>query len=199
MKKKIMDLRIFDGEGTPDDVNNPGGGTGSDKDGKGGNGSRTNVGYSFEQAEEIANARANKAERAALASFFRQQGLNEAEITEAIKDYKQKKMESQPDVDSITKERDDALKELEDMKHEKLLAGKGVKAEDMDYVLFKVCKMIDEKTDFAKAAEKFLKENPKYVGGMTYKVSTGTSNSDKGSGGSNNSIINDAIRNGARK
>ena len=40
--------------------------------------------YSYAQAEEIANARADRAEKAALASYFKQQGMSEAEITAAI-------------------------------------------------------------------------------------------------------------------
>lgn len=85
------------------------------------------------------------------------------------------------------------------MKHEKLLTEKGVKADDLDYVLYKVGKLVDEKTDFAKAAAQFLRENPRYAGGSTYRVSSGTSNDNQGSGGSSNSTINDAIRNIARK
>ena len=191
MRKKIMDLKIFDeGDGTGN-----GGASGNSSGGS----SSNPAGYSYEQAEEIANARAEKAAKEARESLFKQLGIGENEVAEAVSDYKQKKAGSTPDVDTITKERDEALKELENMKNEKLLSGKGVRADDMDYVMFKVGKLVDEKTDFAKAAEKFLKENPKYAGGTVYRVSTGASNSDKGSGGSSNSTINDAIRNGARK
>lgn len=190
MKKRIMDLRIFDeGEGTGN----------SGTQGNNGGTSSNATGYSYEQAEEIANARAQKAAKEARESIFKQLGISENEVSEAVSDYKQKKAGSQPDVETITKERDEALKKLENMEHEKLLTNKGVRADDMDYVLFKVGKLVDEKTDFAKAAEKFLKENPRYAGGTVYRVSTGPSNSDKGSGGSSNSTINDAIRNGARK
>ena len=45
------------------------------------------------------------------------------------------------------------------MKNEKVLTSKGVKADDLDYVMFKVSKLVDDKTDFEKAADKFLKEN----------------------------------------
>ena len=86
MKNKLMNLHIFDGEGTGGD-----GGTGN-PNGNGGTGSsgqNGNTGYTFEQAEEIANSRAQKAERAALASFYRQQGLSEEQITTAIADFKE--------------------------------------------------------------------------------------------------------------
>lgn len=198
MKRKMMNLRVFDEDPGMSELGDEGQ-PGDSKGSKGGNGGRASAGYSFEQAEEIANARASKAERAALASFFRQQGLKEDEITEAIKDYKQKKAGSQPDVQAITQERDAALKELENMKHEKMLTEKGVKADDLDYVLYKVGKLVDEKTDFTKAAAQFLRENPRYAGGSAYRVSSGTSNDNQGSGGSSNSTINDAIRNIARK
>lgn len=187
MKKRTMDLTIFD-EGNA--------GTDGGQTGQSGTGGGTN-GYTYEQTEEIANARASKAEKKAIENFYKQHGVSSDEILDAIKDYKQKKAGGSPDIDALTKERDDALKELENMKREKLLSGKGVRADDMDYVMFKVNKMIDDKTDFQQATEKFLKENPRFTGPV-YRVSTGTSNSDEGSGGGN-STINDAIRNIARK
>ncbi len=51
------------------------------------------------------------------------------------------------------------------------MSGKGVKTDDLDYVTFKVSKMVNDKTTFEKAAEKYLKENPKYTGSGTYRVS----------------------------
>ena len=104
----------------------------------------------------------------------------------------------QPDVEALTQERDAAQKELLQLKNEKVLTAKGVKADDLDYVLFKVSKLVDDKTDFAKAAERFLKENPRYTGAGTYRVSTSTGE-DNQSGGSRNSSINDAIRAAARR
>ena len=104
----------------------------------------------------------------------------------------------QPDVEALTQERDAAQKELLQLKNEKVLTAKGVKADDLDYVLFKVSKLVDDKTDFAKAAERFLKENPRYTGAGTYRVSTSTGE-DNQSGGSRNSSINDVIRAAARR
>ena len=83
------------------------------------------------------------------------------------------------------------------MKQEKFLSGKGVKAEDVDYV--KVSKLVDDKTTFEKAAEKYLKENPRFVGGSSYRVSTSTGSDSNGSGGNVNASINDAIRAAARR
>lgn len=180
MKKRTMDLTIFD-EGDA--------GTDGEQTGQSGTGGGAN-GYTYEQTEEIANARASKAEKKAIEDFYKQHGVNSDEILDAIKDYKQKKAGGSPDIDALTRERDDALKELENMKHEKLLSDKGVRADDMDYVMFKVNKMIDDKTDFQQAAEKFLKENPRFTGSV-YRVSTGTSNSDEGSGWSSNHDADD--------
>lgn len=190
MKKYLMRLNIFE----------DGGGEGSNGGAAGGNGGQGSTGatYSYEQAEEIANARADKASRAALADYFRKQGMSEEEITAAIADYKAKKKANQPNISAIEKERDDAQAELQQMKNEKILTQKGVRADDLDYVMFKVTKMVGDKTDFAKAAEKFLKENPKYTGSGTYRVSTSTGTENQNSGNKNTSI-NDAIRRAIRR
>lgn len=196
MKNKFMNLHIFEEGGNGGEGNTAGqnGNSGN------GNGSQSgNAGYTFEQAEEIANNRAEKASRAALASFYRQQGLSEEQITTAIADFKAKQKAQQPDVDTITRERDAAQKELQELKNEKILTGKGVKADDLDYVMFKVSKLVDDKTDFTKAAEKFLKENPKYTGTGTYRVSTSTGSDNQDTGGSVNMNINDRIRAAARR
>lgn len=196
MKNKFMNLHIFEEGGNGGEGNTAGqnGNSGN------GNGSQSgNAGYTFEQAEEIANNRAEKASRAALASFYRQQGLSEEQITTAIADFKAKQKAQQPDVDTITRERDAAQKELQELKNEKILTGKGVKADDLDYVMFKVSKLVDDKTDFTKATEKFLKENPKYTGAGTYRVSTSTGSDNQDTGGSVNMNINDRIRAAARR
>ena len=196
MKNKFMNLHIFEEGGNGGEGNT----AGQNRNSGNGNGSQSgNVGYTFEQAEEIANNRAEKASRAALASFYRQQGLSEEQITTAIADFKAKQKAQQPDVDTITRERDAAQKELQELKNEKILTGKGVKADDLDYVMFKVSKLVDDKTDFTKAAEKFLKENPKYTGAGTYRVSTSTGSDNQDTGGSLNMNINDRIRAAARR
>ena len=196
MKNKFMNLHIFEEGGNGGEGNT----AGQNRNSGNGNGSQSgNVGYTFEQAEEIANNRAEKASRAALASFYRQQGLSEEQITTAIADFKAKQKAQQPDVDTITRERDAAQKELQELKNEKILTGKGVKADDLDYLMFKVSKLVDDKTDFTKAAEKFLKENPKYTGAGTYRVSTSTGSDNQDTGGSVNMNINDRIRAAARR
>ena len=155
--------------------------------------------YSYAQAEEIANARAERAERSALKSYFQQQGMSEEQVNQAITDYKAQQKKNQPNIEQMQQERDVALKEAQQMKQEKFLSGKGVKAEDVDYVMFKVSKLVDDKTTFEKAAEKYLKENPRFVGGSSYRVSTSTGSDSNGSGGNVNASINDAIRAAARR
>lgn len=195
MKKKlIMNLRLFEDGGVGGIGSQGGAGTGNG--GQKGNAGAT---YSYEQAEEIAQARADKASRAALADFFRKQGMSEEQVTAAIADYRAKQKANQPDVSAIEKERDDARKELQQYKNEKILTSKGVKSEDLDYVMFKVEKLVDDKTDFTKAAENFLKENPRFAGAGSYRVSTSTGTETNGSGGSMNSSINNAIRAAARR
>lgn len=195
MKKKLLfDLQLFtdggDG-GTGTGAGSAGNGDGGQKGNAGGTGSG---GYSFEQAEEIADARAERASKAALASYFKQQGMSEAEITAAISDYKEKKAKNQPDVSAITQQRDDALKKVAEMENMEYLRSKGVKQEDLDYVLFKASKNVTDKTDFKKAADAFLKENPRYTGRGYTVVSTGTPDGGSGVGQNANDIINSSIR-----
>lgn len=193
MKKKLLfDLQLFtdggDG-GTGTGAGSAGDGDGGQKGSAGGTG-----GYSFEQAEEIANARAERASKAALASYFKQQGMSEAEITAAINDYKEKKAKNQPDVSAIEQQRDDALKRVAEMENMEYLRSKGVKQEDLDYVLFKAGKNVTDKTDFKKAADAFLKENPRYTGRGYTVVSTGTPDGGSGASQNANDIINGSIR-----
>ena len=200
--KKRMYLQLFeDGAGAGSGGQGGNAGTGNGGQGSAGSssGAHGNGAYTYEQLEEIASARAEKSERAALANFFRSQGMTEAEVTQAITEFKTQRAANQPDAAKLQKQRDDALKEVQQMKSEKILTGKGVKAEDLDYVMFKVSKLVDEKTTFEKAAEKYLKENPRYVGGSTYRVSTSTGSESNGSGGSMNASINDRIRAAARR
>ena len=193
--KHFMNLKLFDGEGgTGGDGGQGGAGTGSGSQG------RSGATYSYEQAEEIANARADRATKAALSNYFRQQGMTEDEVTQALNDFKARKDKSKPDVSAIIKERDDAVKELESMKHTNYLRDKGVSKDDLDYVMYKASQMVDDKTDFEHAADKFLKENPRYSGQGRYRAA-GSVKSGSGSGSSQtvNDKINDAIRNAFRR
>ncbi len=194
MKKRRFDLQLFTdgGEGGGGDTGKGTAGDGSG--GRKGNAGETGGTYSFEQAEEIADARAERAARDALAGCFKQQGLSEAEIAAAIIDYREKKAKSQPDVSEIEKQRDDALKRVAEMENMDYLRSKGVKQEDLDYVLFKAGKNVDDKTDFKKAADAFLKGNPRYTGRGYTVVSTGSPDGGTGTGQTPHGSINAAIR-----
>lgn len=193
MKKNFMNLHIFDEGGQ-------GGNGGQGNTGNNGNGNQENAGgtFTYEQLEEIATSRATRAEQAALKSYFSQQGLSEEEAKEALEKFKKDREEKKPNLSAVEKERDDALKELAQIKNTNILRDKGVKADDLEYVMFKVEKMVDDKTDFEKAAEKFLKENPRFAG-QGYKVSTSVATGTQGASDNTNSSINNAIRNAIRR
>ena len=197
--KKRMCLQLFEdggGAGSGGQGGNAGDGNGS-LGNAGGSGNQGT--YSYAQAEEIANARAERAEKAALRSYFQQQGMTEQQVNQAIADYKDQQKKNQPNVTQLQQDLENSRNEVQRMKNEKFLSSKGVKADDLDYVAYKVSKMVDDKTTFEKAAEKYLKENPRYVGGNTYRVSTSSGSSSEGSGGSANASINDRIRPAARR
>ena len=195
MRKNYFDLQLFtDGGEGGAGAGAAGAGTGTAGNG---NGSQTNAGgatYSYEQAEEIANARADRAEKAALASYFKQQGMSEEEVTAALADFRAKKAAQQPNVSAVEKERDAALAKVAEMENTNYLRDKGVKADDLDYVLFKVSKNVNDKTDFKKAADAFLKENPRFTGQGYKVVSTGKPDGGSGTGGTDNDTINNSIR-----
>ena len=97
--KRRMNLQLFE-DGAGAGSGNQGGNAGSGNGGQGsaGGASGAHAGtYTYEQLEEIASARVNKSERAALANFFRSQGMTEAEVTEAITQFKNERAANQPD------------------------------------------------------------------------------------------------------
>lgn len=194
MVKKWMNLQLFadGGEGGS-------GGQGGDAGTGGSGGQGGTAAYTYEQLEEVASARANKAERAAIANYLRGKGMSEDDITTAINDFKAKQKASQPNVSAIEKERDDALKELNQYKNEKILAGKGVRQEDLDYVAFKVSQLVTDKKDFNAAADEYLKANPRFTG-QTYKMSTGSTEGNAAGGTeSKNEQMNNLIRSAFRR
>lgn len=187
MKKRWLDLQFF-ADGSDGGVGGDGG------EGSGAQGG--NATYTYEQLEEIAAARTSKAERAAIANYLRGKGMSEDDITIAIDDFKEKQKANQPDISAIERERDEARREAEQLKHEKVLNGKGVKPEFIEYVAFKVSKMVTDKKNFETAADEFLKENALYCGtGQGYRVSTGSSAGSSAGTETKNEQINTMIRN----
>ena len=198
--RKRMYLQLFE-DGTGAGSNGQGGNNAGNGNGNQGNAGETGnqATFSYAQAEEIAQARAERAERSALKSYFQQQGMSEDQVTQAIADYKAQQKKNQPNVTQMQQDLVDARNEVQQMKNEKLLTAKGVKTDDLDYVLYKVSKMTDEKTSFEKAADKYLKENPRFTSGSGYRISTSTGNTSNGSVENVNATINDAIRSAARR
>lgn len=199
MRKKYFDLQIFT-DGGGDGAGNGGTGDGTGSAGNG-NVSRGNAGgtgggatYSYEQAEQIAEARADRATKAALADYFKQQGMSAGEVTAAIADYRTKKAANQPNVAELEKRLNEANAKVTEMENTDYLRGKGVKPDDLDYVLFKVGKQVDDKTDFKKAADTFLKENPRFTGHGYKVVSTGKPDGGSGTGQTTHDSINASIR-----
>ena len=193
MRKKLFDLQLFT-DGGEVGAGSAGAGAGTAGNGNGGQNNAGGATYSYEQAEQIAQARADRAEKAALADFFKRQGMNEDEVTTALADFRAKKAAQQPNVTAVEKERDAALAQVEEMKNTNYLRDKGVKPDDLDYVLFKVSKQVDDKTDFKKAADAFLKENPRFTGQGYRVVSTGKPDGGTGTGQTVNDSINASIR-----
>lgn len=196
MRKRLFDLQLFTDSGE----SGAGGASAGAGTAGNGNGSQGNAGgssgatYSYEQAEEIANARADRAEKAALASYFKQQGMSEEEVTAALADFRARKAAQQPNVSKVEQERDAALAKVAEMENANYLRDKGVKSDDLDYVLFKVSKNVNDKTDFKKAADTFLKENPRFTGQGYKVVSTGKPDGGSGTGQTVNDSINASIR-----
>ncbi|MBQ8306956.1 MAG: hypothetical protein IJX90_12155 [Blautia sp.] len=196
--RKMMNLHLFDEGGNGGQ--NAGTGNGGQGNAGSGNGGRENTGgtFTYEQLDEIATSRADRASKAALKSYFQQQGLSEQEAAAALEQYKKDKAARQPDASAIEKERDQYKAQLEERDNKDYLRDKNIKTEDLDYVMFKAKQLMDDKTDFKKAADKFLKENPRFTGNG-YRVSTSSASGSEGSTGSKNTSINDAIRNAARR
>lgn len=192
---KVMNLQLFADGGD----GGSGGQGGNGSAGTGGGSQAGNAGYTYEQLEEVASARVTKAERAAIANYLRGKGMSEDDITTAIADFKEKQKANHPNIAAIEKERDEALAKAEKAENEKLLTAKGVKTDDLDYVLFKVNQLVTDKKDFKTAADEYLKENPRYAGaGQGYRVSTGVTGGNGGGGTeSKNEQINNMIRSAA--
>ena len=80
-------------------------------------------------------------------------------------------------ISTLTTERDNARSELatakaelDALKNEKFLSGKGVPADMLEFYAFKINKNVNDKKTFEQAAEEFLKDNPP---AGTVRMSTG--------------------------
>ncbi len=110
-----------------------------------------NDGATFTQAQldEIADARAERARNSALRSFFQQKGMEESEIAQAIEAYKQKRAESQPNIDSLQNQLMQAQQEAKKARIESMAMSEalsqGVDIQTAPYVI--------KLADIAKAAK----------------------------------------------
>lgn len=120
--------------------------------------------------------------------------MSEEEVTAAIADYRTKKAASQPNVVELEKQLNEANAKVTEMENTDYLRGMGVKSDDLDYVLFKVSKQVNEKTDFKKTDDTFLKENPRFTGQGCKVVSTGKTDGGSGTGQTTHDSINASIR-----
>ena len=117
--RKRMFLQLFEdggGAGSGGQGGNAGAGNGSQGN-AGGSGNQGS--YSFAQAEEIANARADRAEKAALRSYFQQQGMTEQQVNQAIADYKEQQKKNQPNVTQLQQDLENSRNEVQ---HQYLLS-----------------------------------------------------------------------------
>ena len=87
-------------------------------------------------------------------------GMPSKEELQAFKKWQEdQKTEKQKQEEKDT-EYQRTLTEKENLLHENIVLKSGVKADDVDYVVFKVSK---QEGDFEENLEEFLKENPKYI------------------------------------
>lgn len=86
--------------------------------------------------------------------------------------------------------------ELDELKHEKFLAGKGVPADMREFYAYKIGKLVGEGKTFETAAEEYLKDNPP-AGTVRMSTGGGVSGGSK-QPPSSNDVMNALIR-GATK
>lgn len=115
--------------------------------------------------------------------------FTQADVDRIINNRLARQKQDMDTADTYRRERDDARRELEQYKNDAFLKEKGVSEQYRGYVSFEAAKLVDDKTDFQQAAEKFLNSNPVYAGRGFRVVSTGTANLGNGNG---NSLTGDA-------
>lgn len=116
-------------------------------------------GNADENEKTLTQAEANEFVEKRLARE-RKKYPSKEELDEFKKWKEDKKTESEKQAEK-EKEYQKTISERDDLKKENLLLRKGVKDDDIDYVLFKVSKMEGE---FEDNLNDFLEKNPKYLG-----------------------------------
>lgn len=121
-------------------------------------------------------------------------GMPSKEELTAFRSWKQTHANDEATLQELTGERDTAQSELEMAKRENHLLKQGIPAEDVDYYVYKISKMVDDDTSFEEATKKFLKENKRSF----VRMDTGARLSGGGKGQSANETMNDLLRNARR-
>ena len=85
------------------------------------------AGYTQEQLDAIADARATRASDAALKDFFKQQGLSKEEITAALEKYKSDKAANTPDIANVQQQVKEAKQEAIEARLDKQITLEAVK------------------------------------------------------------------------
>lgn len=189
MKKRIIDLQIFaeDPAPNPDPKPNPNPAPNPQPAAQ----------IDYEKLAQIVAGKQSVTEDSVLRGYFKQQGLSKEDADKAIAEFKDRQKQNDPAVKMA-----ELQKKVDQYEQEKLLSKKNVRQEDYDYVIFKASRMVDDKTTFEKAVDKFLKENPRFTSAGGYRVDTGVTGGSNGSGahGENeNETVNQAIRNAFRR
>ena len=129
-------------------------------------------------------------------------GMPGEEELAAFRSWKESQQTEKERWDALTRERDEsrsalaeAKAKVEQFEREKFLLGKGVPADDVDYYAFKIGKLVSDTTDFEKAAEVYLKDNPP-AGTMQVDLAAPLGGGQPGK--TENEMMNSLIR-GARK
>lgn len=185
MKKRMIDLQMFanDPEHSPTPDPNPAPAPTPQP---------TPPQIDYEKLAQIVAGKQSVTEDSVLRGYFKQQGLSKEDADKAIAEFKDRQKQNDPNMKVA-----ELQKMVEQYENEKLLAKKNVRQEDYDYIIFKASQMVDDKTTFEKAVDKFLKENPRFTSAGGYRVDTGVTGGSGSSGGheeTKNETVNQAIR-----
>lgn len=147
--------------------------------------------FSQDEVNRLCAREAGKAQRAIL----RKLNLSSEDELSVLLDNAEKGKNSaslQTQLDELTQKYSDAEKELTILKNAKVLSKYGIDDEEMqEFYAYKIGKLVDDKTDFATAAEGYFKDHPTNKGHVEVSVpGSSASNTENNA----NKAINDAIR-----
>lgn len=148
--------------------------------------------FTQDEVNRLCAREAGKAQRAIL----RKLNLSSEDELSVLLDNAEKGKNSaslQTQLDELTRKYSDAEKELTVLKNAKVLSKYGIDDEEMqEFYAYKIGKLVDDKTDFATAAEGYFKDHPTKNKGHVEVSVPGSSASNTANDA--NKAINDAIR-----